>query len=398
MTHKERMLKAIRGERTDTIPWVPRLDLWYNSNFAKGTLPEKYKGMTLEDILNDLGVGHYNVIPKFNRTRGDKGNIDRGLGLYDLWGMSYRIELHNTERVIKKEGNSTKVEYHTPIGSVSCKFEFTEEMRKAGATISWVSEHIIKKLEDYKVVGYIFRNIKVYPTYNDYMDYYKWVGDKGIASIYANNAASPMQHIMREFMDITRFFTDLYEYPDVVQQLCEDMDQYFSDIFDVVAKAPGETVLFGANYDETLTYPPFFERHIMPYLQRASAIFHQNGKFLISHCDGENKGLLDLLLQSGIDVAEAVCPQPMTKCSIAEIRKAFGDKITIFGGIPSNILLENSMSEENFEKYLERLFIDIAPGDKFILGVADTTPPDAKISRIEKIRDWIYEKGRLPLV
>lgn len=199
-------------------------------------------------------------------------------------------------------------------------------------------------------------------------------------------------------MDITRFFTDLYEYPDVVQQLCEDMDQYFSDIFDVVAKAPGETVLFGANYDETLTYPPFFERHIMPYLQRASAIFHQNGKFLISHCDGENKGLLDLLLQSGIDVAEAVCPQPMTKCSIAEIRKAFGDKITILGGIPSNILLENSMSEENFEKYLERLFIDIAPGDKFILGVADTTPPDAKISRIEKIRDWIYEKGRLPLV
>ena len=103
------------------------------------------------------------------------------------------------------------------------------------------------------------------------------------------------------------------------------------------------------------------------------------------------------MAESGMDIAEAICPQPMTKVTVTDVKKAFKGKITIFGGIPSVVLLENSMSDEEFERYLKRLFQEIAPGDRFILGVSDTTPPDAKFERLFRITDMVNEWGRLPM-
>ncbi len=58
MTPKERMLRAARGEWADILPWVPRIDLWYNANSLQGTLPAKYRrGVTLDEIADDIGGG-----------------------------------------------------------------------------------------------------------------------------------------------------------------------------------------------------------------------------------------------------------------------------------------------------------------------------------------------------
>ncbi len=44
MTHKERILKAARGEMPDMLPYIPRIDLWYSANSRAGTLPEQHQG------------------------------------------------------------------------------------------------------------------------------------------------------------------------------------------------------------------------------------------------------------------------------------------------------------------------------------------------------------------
>ena len=135
----------------------------------------------------------------------------------------------------------------------------------------------------------------------------------------------------------------------------------------------------------------------MPYLQKLSGMLHARGKYLVSHCDGENQGLLDLIAESGIDIAEAICPRPMTKVTITDVKKAFKGKVTIFGGIPSVALLEESMPDAVFEQYMRGLFRGIAPGDRFILGVSDTTPPDAKFERLLRITEMVNEWGPLPM-
>ena len=398
MTHKERMLRAARGGRADQLPWAPRIDLWHNSNSARGTLPAPFKqDATLDEIADSLGGGYHKIVPEFLKVRSPEDNIDRGLGVYRLRGMAYRPELVGVEREVRREGPATFVTYHTPIGSVSCKILYTEEMKRAGASITWISEHVIKEPKDYKVVGYIFKNMKILPDYDNYLEYQKKVGDKGYAAAYANLASSPMHHIMKEFLDATRFYLELYDHPKELQQLCEEMEPYYDQIYRVLAGSPAEVVFSGGNYDEMITYPPFFRDHIMPHLQKCADILHPKGKLLQTHCDGENKGLLDLLAESGMDVAEAICPRPMTKVTITEVKKAFKGKVTIFGGIPSVALLEESMSDEEFERFMKNLFREIAPGDRFILGVSDTTPPDAKFERLLRITEMVQERGRLPM-
>ncbi len=396
MNHKERMLKTARGEKADQLPWAPRIDLWYKANSYRGTLPSKYRqGVTIDEIASDIGGAYHKVIPEFRRTPED--DLNRGLGLFHLREGVYRPELVGVDREVKEEGETTTVTYYTPVGSVSCKILYSEEMRKAGISISWISEHIIKEPKDYRVVGYIFKNIKIHPDFEGYRKWQEEIGEKGFATGFGNNAAGPMQHIMRDFLDATRFYLELYDHPREMRQLSEDMEPYFDQLFRVFEDSPAEVILFGANYDEMITYPPFFKNHILPWLQRCAERLHARGKYLISHCDGENQGLLDLIAESGIDIAEAICPQPMTKVTITDVKKAFKGKVTIFGGIPSVILLEESMSDEAFEQYMKNLFREIAPGDRFILGVSDTTPPDAKFSRLLRITEMVNAWGKLPM-
>jgi 5-methyltetrahydrofolate--homocysteine methyltransferase len=96
-------------------------------------------------------------------------------------------------------------------------------------------------------------------------------------------------------------------------------------------------------------------------------------------------------------VAESVCPYPMTKVKIEEYYRRWNDRLTIFGGVPSNILLPSSATDEEFQAFLDDLFKAIAPGKRFILGVADTTPRDADFSRLKRIGEMVQARGRLPL-
>jgi hypothetical protein len=351
----------------------------------------------LDEIADFIGGGYHKIVPEFLNVRSPEDNIDRGLGVYRLWGMAYRPELVGVDRQVKKEGDTTTVTYHTPVGSVTCKILYTEEMRRAGASITWISEPVIKEPRDYRVVGYIFKHIKIHPDYDNYREYQAKVGEKGYAAAFANLASSPMHHIMKEFLEPTKFYLELYDHPQELRQLSEEMEPYYDEVYRVLADSPAEVVFSGGNYDEMITYPPFFKNHILPHLQKLAAILHPKGKLLQTHCDGENQGLLELLAESGMDIAEAICPRPMTKVTLTEVKKAFQGKITIFGGVPSVALLEQSMSDQGFEAFMKDLFREIAPGDRFILGISDTTPPDAKFERLLRITDMVRQWGRLPM-
>jgi uroporphyrinogen-III decarboxylase len=398
MTPKERMLRAARGEWPDHLPWVPRIDLWHNSNSQRGTLPGRFpRNATLDEVADFIGGGYHKVVPEFLQVRAPEDNVDRGIGIYRLWGMAYRPELAGVDREVKREGDTSTVTYHTPVGSVSCKILYNEEMKRAGASITWISEHVIKEAKDYKTLGYIFKNIKIHPDYDNYREYQRKVGDKGFAAAFANLSASPMHHIMKEFLDATKFYLEMYDHPREMRQLSEDMEPYYDQVFKVLVDSPAEVIFSGANYDAMITYPPFFKEHLMPHIQKLAGLAHPRGKLLLCHCDGENKGLLDLIAESGMDIAEAICPQPMTKVTIGEVKKAFRGKVTVFGGVPSVALLEESMSDGHFEKFMKDLFREIAPGDRFILGISDTTPPDAKFERLLRITEMAQEWGRVPM-
>ena len=159
----------------------------------------------------------------------------------------------------------------------------------------------------------------------------------------------------------TKFYLEMYDHPKEMRQLCEDMEPYFDQIFRVLADSPAEVIFSGANYDEMITYPPFFRDHIMPHLQKLADLLHPKGKLLLCHCDGENKGLLDLIRESGMDIAEAICPQPMTKVTISGGEESLPGKGHDLRGSPvRGAAGRTACPIEEFEKFMKNLF----PGDR----------------------------------
>jgi corrinoid protein of di/trimethylamine methyltransferase len=398
MTHKERMLMAARGEMPDVLPYVPRFDLWYTANSYADTLPPEHKGRTADEIARAEGWALHKVIPELLKVETPEENLHRGLGLYSLKENGYWIEFSsNVDIRVHQEGDTKRVEYHTPIGMVSVMEIITEEMKSAGASITWLEERAIKRVEDYRILKYIFENIEIKPDYERYSKWQNEVGDDGVAIQMGAFAPSPLQHIQRDLLEATEFFYHYNDYQKEMQDLAEGIEHVYEQLLKTVAKSSAEIVLWGANYDDMITYPTYFEKEITPWLQKASRTLAENGKLLLSHTDGENRGLMDLIHQSGLHIAEAVCPYPMMRVKIEDYYRQWGDKITIFGGIPQSLLSEETASEEDFQGYLDHFFKAVAPGRRIIVGVADTTPPNAVFDRLRRLGDRVAKEGRLPL-
>ena len=134
-----------------------------------------------------------------------------------------------------------------------------------------------------------------------------------------------------------------------------------------------------------ITSPPFFEKYILPSLKKQAELLHRKNKYLLTHTDGENRGLLELFVKSGFDVADSICPAPLTSLTLKEILRVFGGKIAVWGGIPSISVLEESMNNAEFEACIDSLFESIGKDDRVILSIADTVPPGASFERIDRI-------------
>ena len=382
MTDRERMLKSIAGEAPDRIAWVPRLEFWYRARMRNGTLPAEVRGLSMMEIAEKLGAGYYSIVPDFTECPGELDMIDRALGIFRLDVLPYRAELDGTDRRILKRGKETVVEYHTPVGSIHTTTFYTEEMLDAGASVPWTNDHAIRKPEDFDTLAWIFSRIRVTPQREGYRRMRERVGERGIVIGYVSGTACPIHLIMKELMPLDQFFFALHDYPEKVEMLVEAMMPYYLSMQECAADSTAEVVLLGGNYDDSITYPAFYRKHILPHLRDFAGQLHSRGKYLITHTDGENRKLLKLYLETDFDVADSVCPYPMTSVKLEEFIEAFKDRITVVGGIPAVLLCKDSASMEDCRNFIEPLIERYGRVPRFILGVSDMVTADCEWDRL----------------
>ncbi len=418
MTHRERILAALRHEPLDGIPWVPRLDLWYNAHRYRGTLPGEWQGASLKDIVADLGVGYHAVVPNFLDTEEPDEACDRLLGIEHVRSQPYRVRFRRTERLVERRGDEARVTYRTPVGAVSGVLRYDEAMRRDGITIMGVTERLVKSAEDLEVIGFIFEDLQVEADESRYRALCEEVGEAGLVIGFGGVAASPVHHLLKELAPYDWFYFELHDHPERIEGVGRRLEGYYEAALEACAGSSAEAVLFGANYDLMLTPPSVFEPYILPTLARWAERLHDagtettsgletrptrggtaskqvlrptgggrrsSGKLLVTHTDGENEKLLHLYVQAGVDVADSVCPRPMTRLSLREYREVFGDRIAIWGGLCSICVLPGVFSDEQFEAHLDEALDAADDGRGLIFSLADTTPPEASLERIRRI-------------
>jgi len=388
MTHRERILAAIRGETPDRLPFVPRLEFWVRAWRHAQLLPPEFRSLSLMEIADRLGVAYYAVVPDFTDYSGDE-MVDRALGIIRLDVLPFKITLEGVDRLVLSHGSRTVVEYHTPAGTICTACEFTPEMIASGVSDAYTTQHAIREPRDFEVVGYIFSHLRVEPRYDGYEALRQRVGERGIVVGFVSSHACPIQHIMAEFMPLEQFFYALHDYPQVVERLAEQMEPYYQAIKTCATGSKAEVMLLGSNYNDSITHPAFFRKYILPPLRDYAQALHRQDKYLMTHTDGENRLLLPLYREAGFDIADSLCPYPMTRCSLEEIRAAFADRITIWGGIPSILLCPEQTSFDAFRQFLDDLIARYGHQSHFVLGVSDMVTADAEWARLEYIADKV---------
>jgi methanogenic corrinoid protein MtbC1 len=406
MTHREKLLKVARGEMVDSIPWIPRIDLWHNAKSLAGTLPEKYRNFSVEEIHRAEGWPLHKVVPEFLKPDKPEDIVHRAIGLYRLKEYPYDFEFSSEIEVEvnyeeSDDESMTHVTYHTAVGSISVTHGVTAEMKKSGASISWVKEHAVKTKEDYHTLTHLFANLKLKPDYERFRQWKASVGEDGIAVAQGLgiSCSSPMHFIQKTFLDATEFYLHYHDFPNEMAELIEVLEPLYRQLIDILAGSSADAVMWSANVDDMITYPAYYEKDILPWCRQAGQKLHEAGILTVVHPDGENRGLMDLIPQSEMDIADAVTPYPMTKVDIEEYYERWcrSGKMTIQGGIPEMFLLEESTTREDLKSYIDHLLKVITPGTRFIASIGDTTPPNADFDRLLYIGERIEKEGKLPL-
>jgi uroporphyrinogen-III decarboxylase len=395
MTHRERMLAAMRGEGVDRIPWAPRMDLWYIAHRARGTLPIQFAGLTMVELAKALNLACHAVRADFTNLRTPQHLLLRGFGLDLHDDYPFKIEVVDLPVEYHHDDENYITSIITEAGEVSTHTQLTSEMLRNGISLPFIKSYPIEDKNDLEAVAQVFDHLEVIPTPHAYAEFQQRVGDQGVAVAAGLYAASPMHLLLHDLMSMEHFFFAYLENRDALNKLAERMEPFFDAVLDAVLQSDAEVIYWGSNYDQNITWPPFFEDEIVPWLKKASQRVHNAGKLLLTHTDGENEALLPLYPSCEFDIAESVCPYPMTACTLKEIREGFGSKTTVWGGIPSTSLLESSMDEGSFDVYLDEIFSELQTGERLILGVSDNVPPEADVSRFEKIQKIIEAFGHV---
>ncbi len=393
MDDRERMLAAIAGAPTDALPWTPRMDLWLIAQRARGTLPRELANANTVDVARHFGFGCHAVRADFTVPRGPRSWMLRGFGIENHPDSPYLVEVSGLPVEFTSDGELYRSTIRTPAGDVTSIIEMTDAMRRDGQSIPAVKKRPIESPADLEAVAQVFEHLEVVPTPGAYAAFRARIGDSGLAVANGPVAAGPIHLVLHDLMDMEAF---MYLYMDdlaALQRFGDRLRPFFEAALDAVVACDAEVVWWGANYDQQVTWPGFFRDEIVPWLREAGDRIRASGKRILTHADGENRQLLPFFPDCRIDVAESVCAAPMVDNTLAELRRGMGDRTVVWGGIPSVALLDDSMSDEQFETYLDAVFADLGTGERLILGVSDNVPPAANLDRIARITERVATFG-----
>jgi uroporphyrinogen-III decarboxylase len=387
---EKRIMAVFKKERPDKIPWMPRIEHWYNVNKVLGTLPQEFKGSSLIDVYRRLNAAmrlYISVDNVYGFHAPPYGSDIVPFPLKTVSGMSPWLSIKDEESniVVKKQRveNNIVTIYVTPIG----KLRTIERLTEHGLS-RYFTEYPLKNTEDFKVLEYMLERTQYTFDANAYKELENLLGGQGM--IWCNAPRSPLQRLIIEYMGVERTFINLYKNKNKVEEIMDVIKQSNERFYDMIIDSPVKVVNLADNLDCRIVSPKLFKEYYIPYYQEICDRLHKAGKYAITHADGYVKALLPLFRDTGLDGVEAVTFKPAGDVGIEEVKEAFKEDLILVDGIPYwHFLPEVNIEEfDNITKKVVKVF-----DDKLILGISDEMPPRGEADRLARVPKIICEKN-----
>lgn len=390
MNFKENVLKVFRGEEPDQVVWQPRIENWYDVQKRQGTLPEKYEGMSLLEVYDELECSPrpYLYGRPSPEDLSDWEGIERAGGGYcpqevpPVWTVTLDGGNIITEQEI--EGEDLIERWKSPKGNLTRKWR-TSDL----SIVPHVVEHPVKEVEQLEVMEYILRHQKVDFNYDNYEFVKEKIGDR--APLAINVPRAPFQQLILFYMGYEKGILALYKRTEEVELFLESAEEIDDRFYEMVKDCPIDIVNFPDNVDGHFDTPPLLEKYLLPHWQKRTEELRDAGKFTDVHWDGSVKPILDYTHDLGVDGFEALTPKPQGDVTIKEMSDALGDDLVLLDGIPATHFMPN-FSEEELKNTVKKLIEEFAPN--LILGISDEIPANGDIEKVRLVSQWVQEYNR----
>lgn len=147
---------------------------------------------------------------------------------------------------------------------------------------------------------------------------------------------------------------------------------------------------YGFNSGPFMSPRQFYEI-FFPAMKRQCEIIHKAGKYVLFHSCGNNRQILDMMVEAGMDCYQSI--QPIEK--IDEIKALYGDRLTLWGGVSSGSLCQATPEEIRRQVLFSLKYC--ASGGGFILGSSHSLMTGCKKENYLMMLEALRQFGRYPI-
>ncbi len=354
MTKRERVLAALNNKDTDQMVWSPLIDPYFaNSLPLQGFNFDVIDSMKY--IGNDIILRHV---------------------------CNPKPIVKNVEKREEKNGNTTRIYYDTPVGSLY------QENKDSGET-HYISKHMVESIEDMKVFQYICENTTFESRAKEFIEIDKRIGDDGIATM--TGPTSPVQDLLQFICGVENTVYLQMDYEDEMQELFQAMHEKNKRSYAALMDYPGAAVFDYEDTSTTVMNINMLENDSAPYYNEYADICHAAGKIFITHMCGKLDGFKEIIATGRQDGIDSVCPPTTGDLYPWDARKAWGEGKVVIGGIEPPSLVW--MSVEQTLNTVVDIIEKVESKRGFILSTGDATPFGTPMNNLLAITELINTLG-----
>jgi hypothetical protein len=147
---------------------------------------------------------------------------------------------------------------------------------------------------------------------------------------------------------------------------------------------------FGHNAGPFMS-PRHFREIYLSAMKRECEIIHAAGKPVLYHSCGNNRLILEMMMEAGMDCYQAI--QPVER--IEEIKALYGDRLALWGGVATSSLA--AASPEQIHQEVLFSLKHCAPGGGFILGSSHSLTVGTKPENYRMMLETNRRYGSYPI-
>jgi hypothetical protein len=323
MTMRETVMRAVRREPTDRVPFTC------------------YRGLLPAGAADIPGMALVASAPAFRA-----------------------VPPEGVENMVRQVGDGVReTTMHTPWGTLT-QVAHTE----TGYGSAWTREHWVKRPEDYAILEQVVRNTRIEPDHRLFADADAQMGDRGVIMAWMNRV--PFQRLWIEYVGMERLALDLVDCPEAVEGVLDALMEQSRAILAATAASSAQLVWVPDNITGEMTGPPYFRKYLAPYYAEVCEVLGRAGKIGCCHMDGMLRQIADCIGETALPVLEAFTPPPDGNFTVAEARAAWPEKV-LWLNFPSSVHLREPVE---VQRVARELVAQAGDGRGFLVGVTENIP------------------------